>query len=259
VSDAAMPFLKHLDEFRKRLIRAFIGIAVGFAACWHWGDQIRDFLVAPLLAMLPEGEKHLTALKITEPFIIKLKLCFYAGLFVASPVVLYQFWAFISPALYQKERRSIGIITIFSVFLFVAGLAFGYWVFLPLCFKFFVAFIGGYLTQNYALSEYVSFTVSSLLAFGLVFQTPLVLLILNFMGLVNTRFLRKFRKYAFLIAFIIGAILTPTPDAFNQIVMSVPIYLFYELSIILIALFGRKKKTDEEQAAAPESSQTPAG
>jgi sec-independent protein translocase protein TatC len=251
MAEERLPFLSHLEELRKRLIRSFLAIAATFGVCWYYGDAIRDFLVQPLLVLLPPDQRHLTALKVTEPFVIKLKLAFYAALFLASPVILYQVWAFVSPALYKKERKYVGLITFFSVLLFTAGLAFGYWVFLPLCFRFFVTFIQGYLIQNYALAEYVSFTVWSLLAFGLVFQTPLVLLMLNLVGLVNAPLLRRFRKYAFLLAFVVGAILTATPDAVNQIVMSLPVYLFYEISIIVITLFGRKKKPEEAPAASP--------
>ncbi len=258
--DIRMSFIKHLEALRHVLIRSSLAIAAAFGLCWYFGDQIRDFMVRPLLDVLPPGQRHLSALKVTEPFIVKFKLAFYASVFLASPFILYQVWSFVSPALYRKERRYVGAITVFSSILFVGGLAFGYWVFLPLCFKFFAAFIAGYLVQNYALSEYVSFTVWSLLAFGLVFQTPLALLMLNLVGVVDVPFLKRFRRYALLLAFVAGAILTPTPDAFNQIVMSLPIYLFYEISIIVIFFFGRRKKPAEEEipAAAPQASDSPA-
>ncbi len=251
-----MTFIGHLEELRKRLVRSLIAVTVTFGVCWNYGDRIRDFLVRPLMAILPPDQRHLSALKVTDPFVIKLKLSFYAGLFLASPIVLYQIWSFVSPALYSKERRYVGSFTFFSVLLFVGGLAFGYYVFLPLCFKFFVAFISGYLVQTYTLTDYVSFSVWSLLAFGLVFQTPLVLLLLNLIGIVDARFLRKFRKYAFLLAFVVGAVLTPTPDMVNQIVMSLPVYLFYEISILLISLVGKKK---EAPAPEPDAPATPAG
>jgi sec-independent protein translocase protein TatC len=240
-----MSIIQHLEELRKRLVRACLAIAVGSAICWNYGDRIRDFLTAPLLRILPQGQQHLSALKVTDPFVIKLKLSFFAALLFTSPVLLYQIWAFVQPALHKKERVYVGVFTFFSVILFFAGVSFGYWVFLPLCFKFFVAFISGYLIQNYTLTDYVSFTVWALLSFGLIFQTPLVLLFLNLVGLVHAPFLKRFRKYAFLLAFVVGAILTPTPDMVNQTVMSLPIYLFYEISILVISLFGRKPPTEE--------------
>ncbi len=250
-----MSFLTHLEELRKRLIRIFIAVGLGFAACWHWGGKLQDFLTRPLLAVLPDGQRHLMALKVTDPFVIQLKLGFYAGLLLTAPYIIYQIWAFVRPGLYARERRYGGVFTLSSILLFWAGLAFGYYVFLPLCFKFFVTFISGYLIQGYNLSDYISFTVWSLLAFGIVFQTPLVLLLLNLIGLVDVKFLKRFRKYAFLLAFLIGAILTPTPDMINQTVMSLPIYIFYEISIVLIWLFGRKpapaEGDTEETKASP--------
>jgi sec-independent protein translocase protein TatC len=252
-----MSFMTHLEELRKRLIRIFIAVGIGFAACWHWAGLFQDFLTKPLLDVLPEGQRHLTALKVTDPFVIQLKLGFYAGLLLTAPYIIYQIWAFVAPALYRRERRYGGVFTVSSLLLFGGGLAFGYYVFLPLCFKFFVTFISGYLVQGYNLSDYISFTVWSLLAFGIVFQTPLILLLLNLIGLVHVPFLKRFRKYAFLLSFAIGAILTPTPDMVNQTVMSLPIYFFYEVSIVLIRLFGKKPPPAADDPA--EKPAAPAG
>jgi sec-independent protein translocase protein TatC len=238
--DVTMTILEHLEELRSRLIKILIFAGVGFCVGYYFSETIFGYLIKPLTDVLPKGTS-LIFTNITEAFFTYLKVGLLAGVFIASPFILYQIWAFISPGLYKKERRGLIPVTIISVILFVVGASFGYFVVFPFGFKF---LISNYTTDMIkpmpTMKEYFSLVMWMLLAFGAIFELPVVVYLLARFGIVTHKGLRKFRRYAILGAFILGAILTPTPDIFNQSMMAGPLIVLYEISIWVAYFFGKK-------------------
>lgn len=245
-----LPFTAHLEELRTRLIRCMIAVGVGFVAAYLFKEQIFYILVAPLQKVMHAGDT-LIYTNLPEAFFTFLKAAFLAGLMVASPVILYQFWMFVAPGLYDREKRLLLPIVFLSTLFFVGGALFGYFIVFPLGFEFFLSFATETIRPMPSMKEYLSFASKLLLAFGLVFELPLVLTFLARLGVVSVDFLKKYRKYAILLFFTAAALLTP-PDVVTQIMMALPLMLLYEISIIGARLFGRKKRPaddgTEEQA-----------
>jgi sec-independent protein translocase protein TatC len=182
-----------------------------------------------------------------EAFFTFLKVSFLAGLMIASPVIIYQFWMFVAPGLYAREKRLLLPIVFLSTLFFVGGALFGYFIVFPFGFKFFLGFATETIRPMPSMKEYLSFSAKLLLAFGLVFELPLVITFLARLGLVSVEFLKKNRKYALLLFFVAAAILTP-PDVVTQIMMALPLMLLYEISIIGARIFGRKKEASASTA-----------
>jgi sec-independent protein translocase protein TatC len=242
--DEKIPFTAHLEELRKRLIVCFIAIGVGFLISFGFKEEIFNILVLPLIHAMKEGET-LIFTGLPEAFFTYLKVAFLAGIMVASPVILYEFWMFVAPGLYKKERRMLAPVVLLSTFFFVGGSLFGYFVVFPWGFKFFLGFATETIRPLPSMKEYFSFAAKLLLAFGLIFELPLVLTFLARLGIVSVDFLKKKRKYAYLLAFVVGAVLTP-PDVITQIMMAIPLICLYELSILGARIFGKKKTEDAE-------------
>ena len=174
-----------------------------------------------------------------------LKIGFIAGIMVMIPVILHQAWKFIAPALLQRERKYVGQFVFFATVFFAVGVLFCYFLLLPFAVSFLVTYKTEHLKPIIKLADYIDFTLKFMLASGAVFELPLIMILLGRMGFINPDILTKFRKYAFLIAFIIGGIVTPTPDVFNMTIMSLPIYFLYELGILGVRFFGKRRKSDE--------------
>lgn len=249
-----MSFWSHLDELRKRLVTMSIAIGIGFVLCFSYSETILGFLLLPLNATIGLSGAfpfvvftpnkvahtlHFTAL--TEPFMAHLKIGFIAAIMVTIPILLRQVWLFIAPGLLPRERRYAGQFVFFSTVFFAAGVLFCFFVLLPIAIPFLVAYKAEHLTPIIKIGDYIDFTLKFMLATGAVFELPLIMILLGRMGIISTEGLTKFRKYAFLIAFVIGGILTPTPDAFNMTIMSIPIYLLYELGILGVRILGKRK------------------
>ena len=251
-SDDKLPFTVHLEELRNRLIKCFIAVGVGFVGSFGFKEKLFDILVKPLMDVMEAGDK-LIFTGLPEAFFTYLKVSFLSGIMLASPVILYQFWMFVAPGLYEKERRLLVPIVILSSFFFIGGSLFGYFMVFPLGFKFFLSFATETIRPLPSMKEYLSFSAKLLLAFGLVFELPLVLTFLARLGVVSVSFLKKHRKYALLLFFVGAAILTP-PDVITQILMALPLMILYEISIIGARLFGKKKpaeaETEKEQEGA---------
>jgi len=247
--DEKIPFTSHLEELRNRLIKCFIAVGVGFAISYGFKEILFKILVRPLVQVMAEGD-HLIFTGLPEAFFTYLKVAFLAGLMLASPVILYQFWIFVAPGLYKKERRLLGPIVFLSSFFFIAGALFGYFIVFPWGFKFFLGFATESIRPLPSMKEYLSFSAKLLLAFGLVFELPMVLTFLARLGVVSVDFLKRNRKYAVLLFFVGAAILTP-PDVVTQIMMALPLMAMYELSIVGARLFGKKKP--HEDKAEPSS------
>jgi len=246
-----IPFTAHLEELRTRLVTCFVAIGIGFAASYGFKEKIFKILVRPLISVMKNGET-LIFTNLPEAFFTYLKVSFLAGIMLAAPVILYQFWMFVAPGLYQKERRLLLPIVFLSSFFFIGGALFGYFIVFPFGFKFFLGFATEHIKPLPSMREYLSFSSKLLLAFGLVFELPLAITFLAKMGLVTVDFLKKNRKYAILLFFVGAAILTP-PDVVTQIMMALPLMLLYEISILGARIFGKKPsaqevaKTDETQ------------
>jgi sec-independent protein translocase protein TatC len=239
-----LPFTSHLEELRKRLITAFIAIGVGFVVSFGFKERLFGILVQPLINVMKEGE-NLIYTGLPEAFFTYLKVSLLTGLIVASPILLYQFWMFVAPGLYRGERRLMVPIVILSSFFFIGGALFGYFVVFPWGFEFFLGFATDNIRPLPSMKEYFGFSAKLLLAFGLVFELPLVLTFMAKLGIVSVDFLKKNRKYALLLFFAGAAILTP-PDVITQILMALPLMVLYEVSIIGAKIFGKKKVTPEE-------------
>jgi len=242
--DEKLPFTSHLEELRKRLITAFIAIGIGFVIAFGFKERLFKILVQPLIGVMKEGET-LIYTGLPEAFFTYLKVAFLAGLIVASPVILYQFWMFVAPGLYKNERRMMVPIVILSSFFFVGGALFGYFIVFPWGFKFFLGFATDTIRPLPSMKEYFGFSAKLLLAFGLVFELPLVLTFMAKLGIVSVEFLKKHRKYALLLFFAGAAILTP-PDVITQVMMALPLMILYEISIIGAKIFGKKKEAPKE-------------
>jgi sec-independent protein translocase protein TatC len=251
VSDEKQPFMSHLEELRKRLIACAISVGVAFVIAYIFSERLFELLVLPLKRVMPE-DQQLIFTNLPEMFIAYLKVAFIAGILVAAPFIFYQIWLFVAPGLYQKEKRYLIPFVVFSTILFVGGALFGYFVVFPFGFKFFMGFTNEYVKALPSVKQYLSFSIKLLFAFGIVFELPVVIFFLAKMGIVTPAYLRKKRKYAILLAFVFGAILTP-PDVMTQFMMAVPLVLLYEIGIV-VARLARKKKDEDKEG---ESQKTP--
>ena len=241
--EAKQPFMSHLEELRKRLIHSFIAVGIGFSAAYAFKEELYNILMLPLVKALPEGQT-LIFTGITEMFFTYLKTALVAGILVASPVIFYEAWKFIAPGLYQNEKRYVIPFVISSTILFIGGALFGYFIVFPYGFQFFLGFETETIRAMPSVKEYFSLATRLLLAFGLVFELPVVMFFLSKMGVVTVPFLKKSRKYAILLSFVASAILTP-PDPTTQCMMAVPLVVLYELGIF-VARFARPAKKEEE-------------
>ena len=247
--EAKMSFLEHLDELRKRIIYSAISIFVGFLIAFIFIQQLFDFVMKPLQAGLPAGQ-HLIYTEPTEAFVLYLTIAGITGLVIALPLVMTQVWLFIAPGLYSHEKKMAIPFVAMSTIFFILGAAFSHYVVFPLTWKFFVSFTSDYLTFMPRIEPAFSLYIKMILAFGLVFQMPTIVLFLARMGVVTAGFLWRHTKYALLIIVIVSAVVTPDGGGVSLVAMSVPLFFLYLFSIGLAWMFGKKakKETDEEFA-----------
>ena len=244
-SDDKQPFMGHLEELRKRLIACAIAIGAGFAVSYFFAEELFQILIAPLKAVMPEGDRLIfTALP--EMFFTYLKVAFISGIMLVAPYIFYQLWLFIAPGLYKNEKKYVIPFVIISTLLFVGGALFGYFVVFPFGFKFFISFTNEYVKALPSVKQYFGFAVKLLFAFGIVFELPVVIFFLTKMGVVTPALLRKNRKYAILMTFIVAAILTP-PDVITQCMMAGPLIILYEIGILVSMTAWKKKQEKKEQ------------
>ncbi len=240
LSPEKMTFLEHLDELRRRIIRAVLGLFVTFVLCFTFSTQIFDFLMGPLQSALPEGGE-LIATAVPEIFVLHLKMSFFVAIFLSSPIWLSQVWLFIAPGLYDNEKKFAVPFIAFGSFFFIAGAVFAHYVMFPIAVEFFSTFGSQDVEIRLTVSEVFSFYSKVLLAAGAVFQIPTVIFLLARMGLVSASFLWKNFKYAVLIIFIVAAVLTP-PDVVTQTLMATPMVALYLFSIGVAWLVGRDRQ-----------------
>ena len=237
--DQPMGLFDHLNELRSRLIKSAIAAIFGFGICWAFVDPIFTILVSPLLNVLPDGS-HAQYTTLPEAFFIRMQIAFVAGLFVASPIIFYQIWAFIAPGLYEEEKRYIIPIALLSAIFFAGGACFCYYIVFPFAFNFFISYSTPEIVITPKISDYISFVLKLIFAFGLIFEMPIFTLFLARMGVITAKLMRRMQKYAIVIIFILAAILTP-PDVVSQLLMACPMLALYEISIGVAAIFGKKQ------------------
>lgn len=235
-----MSFLDHLDELRRRIIYTVVSVGIGFVISFFFINEIFSFIMRPLQQMLPPGGT-LIYTDPTEAFVLYIKIALIAGLILASPAVMTQVWLFVAPGLYSNEKKWAIPFILMSSFFFVVGAAFSHYVVFPLTWQFFVSFTSDILTFTPRIEPAFAIYLRLLLAFGLVFQLPTVVLFLARMGVISAGFLIRNFKYAVLLMVIVSAVVTPDGGGVSLVAMTGPMILLYGLSIVLAWLFGKKK------------------
>jgi len=238
--EKTMALTEHLAELRKRLIASVIAVSLGFLAAYYYSDRLYWLLASPLTEALPPGQDFLVFTGLVEPFFIYLKIGLLGGIILASPVVIYEVWAFVAPALYKEERRWFVFTVIFSAILFGGGVIFAFEVVFPFGFKYLLGYSAPGLKPFLSMAEYFSLATRLLLAFGLIFQLPLAMLVISRLGVASARKMASWWRYAIVAIVIASAILTPTPDVFNQMLMAGPLIVLYGVGLLVAAVFGKK-------------------
>jgi len=242
--DKKIPFSGHLEELRRRLIVCFIAVGTGFVLSYGFKEKLFQILTRPLIGVMKTGDK-LIFTGLPEAFFTYLKVAFLSGIILATPIIFYEFWMFVAPGLYDKEKRLMLPIVFLSTLFFLGGSFFGYFIVFPYGFKFFLGFASEIIRPLPSMREYLSFASKLLLAFGVVFELPLIITFLAKLGIVSVSFLKKNRKYAILLFFVGAAILTP-PDVVTQIMMALPLMVLYEISIVGARIFGKKPSVKDD-------------
>ena len=248
-------FLSHLYELRDRVIKAALAIIVVFICLVYWAPDIFHLFAQPLLEALPAGGKMIVT-DVTGSFFVPMKVTMLVAFIIALPIVMYQLWAFIAPGLYLHERKLILPLVVSSYTLFIIGMAFAYFLVFPTVFKFMASYnapLGAEMSTD--IDNYLSFAMTTFLAFGITFEVPVVVVVLVRMGMVPLAKLKEIRPYVIVGAFVISAVVTP-PDVLSQLLLAVPMTLLYELGL-LIARFYVPKPSDED-AATDQSASTSA-
>jgi len=239
IQKSSMPFLEHLEELRKRLLRAFVAVVICAILAFYFSDSIMRFIMRPL-----EGTP-LFNMQVTGTFYAYMKVSIFTGILASLPIVFYQLWRFIAPGLYRKEQVTILPLVLISTVLFLIGAGFCYYLALPVALKFLLGFASDLIANYVTVDSYISFVGFLMLAFGLAFQLPVLAYFLGRFGLISSAMLAKGRRYAIVTILVVAAVVTPTPDMFTQLLLAVPMYALYEISIIVVKLTGRR----EERAA----------
>jgi len=244
LSAGEAPFLDHLEELRWRLIKSIIAIVVCSIVAYIFSDYLFQGLWYPLKRVAPELKIHY--FKVTEAFTTRIKLSLVGGAAAASPIVFYQAWRFVLPGLYQREAKVVIPIVFASTLFFLIGLVFCYYIMLPYGLGFFYDQAPEGTEATLMMSDYLGFILSLLLAFGAVFQLPVISFFLGRIGVLSSKFLAKGRRYAAVIIAIVAAVITP-PDFISQLAIGIPLYILYEISIIIVRLTGRDDRREKSQ------------
>lgn len=242
--------LSHLVELRNRLVKIAAAVIVLFAALLPFNQRIFEFVSDPLIKAAPSGQMIITGA--AAPLLVPFKLTFLVALFLAMPVILYQVWAFVAPGLYRKEKRFAFPLLASSIVLFYAGVTFAYYIVFPLVFGFFGSIDIESAPWTPDIGSYLDFITSIVLAFGLTFEVPIATVLLVWAGITTPQKLGAARPYVFLMAFVVGMVLTP-PDVISQTLLAIPVYLLYEAGIVLSRFFVRKSAESGEAAVASDA------
>lgn len=242
-----MTFLEHLEDLRKRIFLSVAALLAAVFPAYAFSKDIFNFLSRPLTQFLPEGTR-MVFLRVTDPFMVYIKVAFVSALFFVCPFIFYQLWLFIAPGLYQKEKKYVIPFVLFTSVFFIGGALFAYYVAYPFACRFFLD-LGSEFQPNISVNEYFGLTIKMLLGIGLVFEMPTLIFFLSKMGVVTSRWMIKNFKYAVLVIFIIAAVITPSADMVNQLILAVPMLILYVFSILIAFLFGRERKDRKAKKA----------
>ena len=255
IDETQAPLLDHLIELRTRLLRIVMVLAVTFAVCLYFADDIFGFLVRPLTAAFPPGEGRLIYTKLYEAFFVNMKVALFAAFFVSFPIIANQLWAFVAPGLYAKEKRAFLPFLIATPVLFTSGAALAYYVVMPTAFRWFLGFEGTRgglkLEALPGTGDYLSLVMQFILAFGISFLLPVLLLLLNRAGIVTRKQLSGARRYVIVAITALAAIITP-PDVVSQLMLAIPMLILFEGSLIIMRLGERR---EAKAKAAEEASE----
>ncbi len=239
-----MTFLEHLEELRQALVKALAGLLIVSIICAFFSSRLLQLISDPIIKILPK-DSSLVFTGLPDPFFIYVKVVILAAVIITLPWIIYQLWRFIRPGLHEHEKKYAIPFIIAATVLFYAGAAFAYFLVFPAAFKFFLSWGSEDLKPMIAIREYISLVILLMLAFGAVFETPIVIVFLGLLGVVNSSILKTGRRYFVVFSFVIAAILTPTPDVINQTMMAVPLLLFYEVGIYILVLIERQRSRNE--------------
>ena len=245
LEETAQPFISHLIELRNRLLKVVICVLVIFLALSVYANDIYSFLAGPLLKHMPQNSTMI-AIDVASPFLTPFKLALVVAVFISVPVILYQFWAFVAPGLYKRERRLIFPLLIASTLLFYLGVVFAYFVVFPLIFGFLTAAAPTGVAIMTDITKYLDFILTLFFAFGVCFEVPIFTIVMVWTGLVTTADLADKRPYVIVAAFVIGAFLTP-PDAISQTLLAVPMWMLFEVGLLFAKLIERKDSDDDDE------------
>lgn len=261
IDESQAPLLDHLVELRKRLVRAVLALIVAFAVCFMFADDIFSWLVHPLADAFGEGKGRLVYTKLHEAFFTEIKVALFAAFFISFPIIANQLWAFIAPGLYVREKKAFLPFLIATPILFIMGASLAYFVVMPTAFRFFLNFEGvsGGLPQEAlpAMGDYLDLVMRFILAFGISFLLPVLLMLLNRAGLVTRAQLVTARRYVIVLVFAVAALITP-PDVVSQLLLAVPLLVLFEGSLVLMK-FSEKKAAAEKAAEEEQESDENSG
>lgn len=241
------PFISHLIELRDRLLRIVLSVLVVFLGLSSYANDIYTYLAGPLLRHMPK-DSTMIAIEVASPFFIPFKLALVVAIFICVPFILYQFWAFVAPGLYKRERRMIFPLLIASTLLFYLGVVFAYFVVFPLIFGFLTAAAPVGVAVMTDIGKYLDFVLTLFFAFGVCFEVPIFTIVLVWSGIVSRASLAEKRPYVIVGAFVIGMLLTP-PDAISQTLLAIPMWMLFEIGLLCSRLFVPKKQDDDADNA----------
>lgn len=243
-------FVSHLVELRDRLLKAILAVLIVFLCLFPWAKDLYSVLALPLLAVLPQGGQMI-ATDVVGVFLVPMKVALLIAFVIALPYVLFQIWAFVAPGLYVHEKRLVLPLIITSTLLFIAGMAFAYFLVFPVIFKFMASIAPEGVAWMTDIEKYLSFALSMFVAFGVTFEVPVAVVLLVRMNIVTVAKLREIRPYVIVGAFVVGAVFTP-PDVISQLMLAVPLWVLYELGIICASMMGKPSAVDADVEAAPD-------
>ncbi|OSM97822.1 Sec-independent protein translocase subunit TatC [Lonsdalea populi] len=250
--DETQPLISHLIELRKRLLNSILCVLAVFVVLVYFANDIYQIVSAPLIKQLPAGASMI-ATDVASPFFTPIKLTLIVSVFASAPLVLYQVWAFVAPALYKHERRLMMPLLFSSSLLFYLGMAFAYFIVFPLAFSFFAQTAPAGVMIATDINNYLDFVMALFMAFGVSFEVPVAIVLLCWSGVVTPEELKKKRPYVLVGAFVVGMLLTP-PDVFSQTLLAIPMYLLFEIGVFFARFYvGKGRRNDEEnpEDAAP--------
>ena len=245
MTEDKLPFTSHLKELRDRLLVCVIAMAVAFVFTYYFKEKLFAVLMQPFVKVMPAKSAFIFT-GVTEAFITYFKISIVMALFVSAPVLLYEFWMFVAPGLYEKEKKFVYPFIFLGSICFILGAVFCYFVVMPVAYRFFVSYAADFIIPMPDLKSYMNLTLKMLIMFGVIFELPLVAFYLTKARIINAKMLSSKRRYAILGIFILSAIITP-PDLSSQLLMVIPLWGLYEVSILIARVFGKKEIKEENE------------